>query len=173
LLLEIMPTVAEQLRQAREARGLTIGQLADVTKIRTDHVRALEEGNYGVFSAPVYIRGFARTIASVVKLDPQKLVADVDAELSQIKKFKAAPRLTGESRGVLDYLMLQLSKLNWRIALPAVLLIVLIIAGVVGLRAWQERQNRDPLRNLGPGIYQPKRSGGETLPLPPNSPPHR
>jgi cytoskeletal protein RodZ len=169
-----MPTVAEQLRQAREARGLTVSQLADMTKIRTDHVRALEEGDYNVFSAPVYIRGFARTIAATVKLDPQKLVADVDAELSQIKKFKVAPRLTGESRGMLDYLMLQLSKLNWRIALPAILLIILIIAGVAGLRIWQERQNRDPLRNLGPGIYQPRRTGGgETLPLPPNSPPRK
>jgi len=166
-----MSTVAEQLRRAREARGLTIGQLADLTKIRTDHIRALEEGDYNVFSAPVYIRGFARTIASVVKLDPQKLVADLDGELSQLKKFKEAPRLTGEARGAVDFLMLQLSKVNWRIALPAGALIVLIAIGVVALRVWQKREARDPLRNLGPGLYQPKRaSGGETLAIPTNNP---
>ena len=38
-----MSTVAEQLRQGREARGLTVEQVAEVTKIRTDHLRALEE----------------------------------------------------------------------------------------------------------------------------------
>jgi len=166
-----MPTVAEQLRHAREARGLTVSQLADLTKIRTDHIRALEEGDYNVFSAPVYVRGFARTLAAVVKLDPQKLTADLDSELSQLKKFKEAPRLTGESRGALDYLMLQLSKLNWRIAAPALALIILIAIGVIVLRVWQKREARDPLRNLGPGIYQPKRTiGGETLPLPTNNP---
>ena len=45
-----MSTVAEQLRVAREARKLTIQQVADATKIRTDHIRALEEGNFNVFS---------------------------------------------------------------------------------------------------------------------------
>jgi len=37
-----MSTVAEQLRVAREARKLTIAQVAEVTKIRTDYIRALE-----------------------------------------------------------------------------------------------------------------------------------
>ena len=41
-----MSTVAEQLRTAREAKNLTVQQVADVTKIRTDHVRALEEGDF-------------------------------------------------------------------------------------------------------------------------------
>ena len=36
-----MPTVAEQLRTAREAQGLTVYQVAEITKIRTDHIRAL------------------------------------------------------------------------------------------------------------------------------------
>ena len=37
-----MSTVAERLHQAREARKLTIEQVAEITKIRTDHLRALE-----------------------------------------------------------------------------------------------------------------------------------
>ena len=45
-----MSTVADKLRQAREAQNLTIHQIADITKIRTDHIRALEQGNFDVFS---------------------------------------------------------------------------------------------------------------------------
>ena len=52
-----MPTVAEKLRAAREAQKLTINVLADKTKIRTDHLRAIEDGNYAVFPAPIYLRG--------------------------------------------------------------------------------------------------------------------
>ena len=59
-----MASVAEQLRAAREAKNLTVSQVAETTKIRGDHIRALEEGNYNVFVAPVYSRGFIRTYAT-------------------------------------------------------------------------------------------------------------
>ena len=62
-----MSTVAEQLRQAREAKNLTVQQVVEITKIRTDHLRALEEGNFDVFSAPVYIRGFVRSYANLAQ----------------------------------------------------------------------------------------------------------
>ncbi len=64
--MRVMSTVAEQLRQAREARNLTEQQIVEITKIRTDHLRALEEGNFDVFSAPVYIRGFVRSYATLL-----------------------------------------------------------------------------------------------------------
>lgn len=62
-----MPTVAEQLRAAREARKVTITQMAEVTKIRTDHLRALEEGNFNAFSAPIYIKGSVKNYATQLK----------------------------------------------------------------------------------------------------------
>src|SRR6266571_9185286 len=83
----IMPTVAEQLRTSREAQGLTVYQIAEITKIRTDHVRALEEGNYEGFAAPVYIRGFVRNYAKLLKLDVPALMLRLDAELGQTERF--------------------------------------------------------------------------------------
>src|SRR5258708_25108064 len=59
-----MSTVAEQLQLAREAKSLSVHQVAEVTKMRTDHNCALEEGNFNVFSAPVYIKGFVRTYST-------------------------------------------------------------------------------------------------------------
>lgn len=153
-----MPTVAEQLRQAREQRGWTIEQLADVTKIRTDHIRALEEGNFNVFAAPVYIQGFVRTCATLLKLDVPKLMADLDEELGATKKFREHPRLTGDSRGIVDYIMLQFSKINWRVALPFLVVIIVLGGAIITYRIIKTRQTEDPLKNLGPGIYQPKKS---------------
>src|SRR6266699_5246983 len=111
-----MPTVAEQLRRAREAQNLSIYQVAEITKIKTDHIRALEAGTYDSFSAPVYIRGFVRTYAKVLKLDETQVVADLEAELGQTKKFRELPPLMAKPRGALDFLMLKLSRLNWRVA---------------------------------------------------------
>src|SRR3989304_4790689 len=89
-----MPTVAEQLRASREAQHLTVHQVADVTKIRTDHLRALEEGNFDVFTAPVYIKGFTRSYATLLKLDVPRVMAQLDAELAETEKFSEPPNLT-------------------------------------------------------------------------------
>jgi cytoskeletal protein RodZ len=162
-----MPTVAEQLRQAREQRGWTINQLADATKIRTDHIRALEEGDYNVFAAPVYIQGFVRTCATLLKLDVPKVIADLENELGATTKFREHPRLTGDSRGIVDYVMLQFSKINWRVGLPVAIVAILAASAIIAYRTIQTRKNVDPLKNLGPGIYQPKKNDAIIPPIAP------
>jgi cytoskeletal protein RodZ len=168
-----MSTVAEQLRQAREAKKLTIHQVADITKIRTDHLRALEEGNYDVFSAPVYIRGFVRTLAGLLKLDVPKTMAALEAELKGTEKFSEPPPLSNEPRGVLDFLMLQLSKVDWRrslIGLGVLAALALVVSVVMIVRHYQ---SKDPLAGMKPGYYQStNRNSGETLPLPQPAPHH-
>src|SRR3989441_4247142 len=104
-----MATVSEQLRLAREAQQLDIYQVAEITKIKTDHIRALESGNFDMFSAPVYIRGFVRTYATMLKLDVPRLLVDLEAELSRSERFRDPPPLTNTPRSPLDFLMLQLT----------------------------------------------------------------
>jgi cytoskeleton protein RodZ len=165
-----VPTVAEQLRQAREAMQLDIHQVAEVTKLKTDHIRALEQGEYEVFTAPVYLRGSLRTYAKMLKLDPVGLVEQLDGEL-------AAPRGRTEeaaqplpTKTPVDYVTLLLSRVNWVVALVIIGLIVIGLVGNASYRAWRNHKAADPLKNLGPGIYQPSLNAGETLPLPTNAP---
>lgn len=160
-----MGTVGDMLRQARERSNRTIRDYSDITKIRADHLEALEEGRYDTFSAPVYIRGFVRSYASALKLSVPEVLAQLDRELAQTDRFKEPPKLTGESGGVVDFVMLQLSKINWSVALPLILLALILLVAVFGYRAYERSKTSDPLQNLGPGLYQPPPSG-ETLPLP-------
>ena len=92
-----MPIVGEQLRSAREAQKLSVEEVADMTKIRGDHIRALEEGNYTIFSAPVYIRGFVRTYASLLKLDTKAVLDELGKELAE--SGQVDPSLSPSSRG--------------------------------------------------------------------------
>ena len=105
---QFMGTVGEKLRQARESSGRTIREMSDVTKIRSDHLEALEGGEYKAFSAPVYIRGFVRSYAGALKLNVAETLLELDQELVQTPRFKEHPRLSQESKGVVDFLMLQL-----------------------------------------------------------------
>ena len=162
-----MPTVAEQLRQGRESLNLTIYQVADKTKIKTEHIRSLEEGKYTVFAAPVYIRGFVRTYATLLKLEVPAIIAQLDEELAATDKFREPPNLTGSRGGIVDQTMYQLSKVNWRMVLPVFVVALVVVAGIWTIRIWRSHPSKDPLSNLGPGLYEPATNAAAgTLPLP-------
>jgi cytoskeletal protein RodZ len=153
------------------ARGLTVQQVAETMKMRTDHLEALEKGDYSVFSAPVYIRGFVRTYSTLLKLDVPAMMATLDAELAATKKFAEPPPLSEHPRGALDFVMLQLSKVDWRQALLGLGVVVVLVAGFSVLSAWRHSKAADPLKDLKPGIYQSTQDvSGETLPLPTPAP---
>jgi cytoskeleton protein RodZ len=163
-----MATVAEQLRQAREEQKLNVYQVAEITKIKTDHIRALEAGSYDSFSAPVYIRGFVRTYAKALKLDIAKVTADLEGELSKSEKFSEPPPLMQKKGRALDFLMLQLTKLNWRVVASVAGVAVVVALVFIGLRSCSHRPKADPLKSLGPGLYRAKPGeSGEKLPVPP------
>src|SRR5260370_26102145 len=166
-----MPTVAEQLRAAREAQTLSISHVAEITKIKTDPIRALESGTYDSFSAPVYIRGFVRTYAKALNLDVTQLTATLEAELSQTEKFREPPPLTNQPRGTLDFLMLQLSKLSWRILVGGLAGVVALIVALSLFSSWRKSKETDPLKHLGPGLYQARPGQAGALPPPPPNPP--
>lgn len=68
-------------------------QVGDLTKIKSDHVLALEEGDFRQFSAPVYIRGHVKLLARHYKLNVAAVLADLDAELAQTDEFRDPPSL--------------------------------------------------------------------------------
>jgi len=161
-----MPTVAEKLRAEREAQKLTINDVAEKTKIRTDHLRAIEDGNYTVFSAPIYIRGTVKNYANLLKLDAAQLLTELDAELNRTTKLNDLPLLSESPRKTsVDHLTLLLAKLNWKVGLVAVALV--LIFSLFSLTSWAVRRHKahDPLANLPPAVYQSSNSG-DTLPLP-------
>ncbi len=69
-----MATIGATLREARERRGLTIEQVAQDTRISARFLEALEAEAFELLPAPVYVRGFLRSYASYLKLDPQPLL---------------------------------------------------------------------------------------------------
>ena len=160
-----MSTVAEQLRATREAKKLTVQQVADATKMRTDHVRALEEGKFSIFSAPVYIRGSVKIYAKFLKLDEAALLAALAAELKGTEKFSEPPPLSESKKTFVDHVTLVLAKVNWKVGVALFALVSLALIFGVSFWAWKHHQKSDPLKNLPPAVYQPA-SSDDTLPLP-------
>jgi len=68
--------------------------VANVTNIKTDHIRALESGDWDAFGAQVYIRGFTRTYAKELRLDVPRIMSELETELGQTEDYSAPPPLT-------------------------------------------------------------------------------
>ncbi|HEY3915570.1 MAG TPA: helix-turn-helix domain-containing protein [Verrucomicrobiae bacterium] len=159
-----MPNVGEQLRIGREERKLSISQVAEITKIRGDHLRALEQSNYSIFSAPVYIRGFVRTYSNLLKLDTPKILEQLGHEL--MESGQVDPTLVPRPKGVLDAAMFQLSKASRRLVWPAVGVGVVLVACIACYFYWSHVKTLDPTVGLGDGLYQSATNSGETLAIP-------
>lgn len=68
-------TLGAELRAAREASGLSIDDVAAATRVRASVIAAIEEDDFAILGPPVYARGHLRTIAGVVGLDPEAVLA--------------------------------------------------------------------------------------------------
>ena len=62
------------LRTAREAKGLTIADIANRTHLMSAMVSDLENENFSRLPAPIYGRGFIKLYCGVVGLDPKPLI---------------------------------------------------------------------------------------------------
>lgn len=65
-----MDTPGYILQRARQAQGLSIEDVARVTRISRSIIAAIEQGDSAALPADVYVRGFTRNIAVVLGLDP-------------------------------------------------------------------------------------------------------
>jgi flagellar biosynthesis protein FlhG len=59
----------ETLRGIREAQGISLEEIAQVTKITVSQLRALEEEKWSALLAQVYVRGFVHQLARALRLD--------------------------------------------------------------------------------------------------------
>lgn len=64
------------LKAAREAKGLSVKQVAESTHMMVQMVESLEREDFTRIVAPIYGRGFVKLYCEAVDLDPQPMVAE-------------------------------------------------------------------------------------------------
>ena len=73
------PSVGEQLRAAREAKGMSVPDVAKVLKLSVNQVVALEADDWSRLPGNTIIRGFVRNYARLFKLDSEPLMSALTA----------------------------------------------------------------------------------------------
>ncbi|OPX84672.1 MAG: Helix-turn-helix domain protein [Pelotomaculum sp. PtaB.Bin104] len=84
--------IGQQLRQARENRGLTLEDVENETRIRRKYLQAMEEEQFQVLPGAVYAKAFLKTYAGFLGLD----AADAVETYNRNFAGKAAPEAPGK-----------------------------------------------------------------------------
>lgn len=88
---QVMPTVGEQLRAARLKKKLSLEDIAAQTRIPLRHLQSLEDGDWAHLPAPTYSVGFAKSYAGAVGLDRADIGDQLRAEMGDVRMVPAAP----------------------------------------------------------------------------------
>jgi cytoskeleton protein RodZ len=78
-----IPGVGARLRQAREARTLSVDDVAVALKLGPRQVQALENGDWHGLPGQTFVRGFVRNYARLLQIDPLPLMEQLDASLDK------------------------------------------------------------------------------------------
>lgn len=87
-------TIGQRLEAARQAKGVTVSEAGQATKILSKFIEAMEHDDFGALSAPVYAKSFIRMYAQYLGLDASPLVDEYIAQHAP----KSKPQLTEEVR---------------------------------------------------------------------------
>lgn len=67
-------TIGQKLASARQAKGVSVSEAGQATRILSKFIEAMESDNFSVLSAPVYAKSFIRIYARYLNLEDQPLV---------------------------------------------------------------------------------------------------
>jgi len=111
------------LTAARLAAGLSVGDVARQLKLSVSQVEALESGDYAQLPGTVFVRGFLRNYARLLKLDPAPLLQNT------VAPEPVVVAVSSERRPVNGVPFPVQRTFNWK---PYALVILIVAAGLVG-----------------------------------------
>ncbi len=149
---EAQGTFGELLRRAREARGLALDAVAGATRIARRYLEALERGDLDSLPAGPFGKGYIRSYAKVLGIDPEPILRDyrdrerergvgtADEERRTLEQLSRLIR-SGESRK--RPLRVPTRSVSLALALALVLALTLSL-GILGMRGWILARSRVP-----------------------------
>jgi cytoskeletal protein RodZ len=86
----------EKLQQTRMEKGLSLEDVAKATKIRTEFLSDIENGEYQKLPSASYAHGFVRNYAKFLGLPDEEILALFRREFDERKVYKVLPKGMGQ-----------------------------------------------------------------------------
>jgi cytoskeleton protein RodZ len=119
-------SVGDALARAREERGLSVEDVSAATRIRAGLLRSIEADDFGPCGGSVYARGHIRSVAKVVGVDAEPLIAEYDRQHAEESLPIPVPNQPVEPDLVARA---ERKPPNWTAAMAVAAVVLIIIAG--------------------------------------------
>lgn len=120
--------IGQKLRAAREAKGLTLDDLQQATKIQKRYLIAIEDEKFDELPGDFYVRAFVKQYANTVGLDGTALLKDYDDELPETKTADYSEHLSQAVETRAGKRQPQLEQVSWaRRYLPTIIIAVVVV----------------------------------------------
>lgn len=120
-----MTELGKRLKEAREAKNISLDELQEMTKIQKRYLIGIEEGNYAIMPGNFYVRAFIRQYAEAVGLDPEEIFEEYKQDIPQSYQEEIPQQLSR----VKTRQQISPSGSKWMDLLPK-LLIAAVIVGI-------------------------------------------
>jgi len=84
-------TLGEKLKKIREDAGISLSDISINTKVKREYLEKIEEGNYAELPFDVYVKGFLRSYAKYLNLNPEIVISQFNKEIGvrdNVKKYQ-------------------------------------------------------------------------------------
>lgn len=89
-----MTELGRKLQEAREAKGLSLSDVQESTKIQKRYLEGIEQGNYDIMPGKFYVRAFIKQYAEAVGLNADELFEEFRSEVPSPKEDEVPLRPT-------------------------------------------------------------------------------
>jgi hypothetical protein len=72
------------LKKERETRNISLEEISAFTKIKEHHLKSIEEDRYELLPAAIYVKGFLKTYARYLALDPRNIILQYENYLKSL-----------------------------------------------------------------------------------------
>lgn len=127
---ENMETPGLMLKREREARGLTLVELAKVTRISASALENIENDAFDEFPAEVFVRGFLRNYARQLSIPSEEIMASYETWKAQRTPRIVEPEPVAETRTETPESQESVRPHAFRFAYVAILLIAVACVGL-------------------------------------------
>jgi cytoskeletal protein RodZ len=140
-------SVGELLKSAREARNLTLTDVHKETKMSLPVLEALEQDDFGSFESEIYLKGFLKNYARYLGLDADQVIGRLEGQRGGASAPRGGHTLMIEES--IKEERLKSPRILTRYVMPALLVIIVILAVLLALERRKVQELRSNLRQVG------------------------